>query len=303
MRKKTKQLVLTGFLGVMVTGLVFTGYGAAHSRQLKNESKEVQQQLQEEIQSLKQASIRSKIQGWAPARELPAGHVITMEDIVPVELPEGSVPADWLHSREQIAGKILKLGLPPNTLLTGTLLYEEEPTPADLRYREMGFIQLPGALGEKDIVDIRIQFPTGQDYILMSKKKVESLLSGTVTMTMNEAEILSLSSAIVDAYIHKASIYALLYVEPSLQAKAIPTYPANDAVLQLIKKDPNIIKRAEHALNESARSGLEADLDGVSAQSAAEFAGRQSSVTAQPLQRQSSSAEGDQEQFVMGSPE
>ncbi|WP_245954590.1 SAF domain-containing protein [Fontibacillus phaseoli] len=301
MRRKTKQLVLTGFLGAMVTSLIFTGYGVVHTRQLKNESWEVQQRLEDEIQSLKLASIHGKIQGWAPARELPAGHVIQLQDVVPVELPEGTVPADWLGSREQIAGKILKLALPPNTLLTGTLLYEEEPTPADLRYREMGFIQLPGALGEQDIVDIRIQFPTGQDYILLSKKKVESLLSGTVTMTLNEAEILSLSSAIVDAYLHKASIYALLYVEPSLQAKAIPTYPANDAVLQLIKKDPNIVKRAEHALSESARSGLEADLDGVSAQSAAEFAGRQSSATKPPIQ--SSGAVGDHEQFVMSSPE
>lgn len=34
---------------------------------------------------------------------------------------------------------------------------------------------------------------------------------------MTEEEILSLSSAIVDAYLHKASIYALTYVEPQFQ--------------------------------------------------------------------------------------
>ncbi|GJM69319.1 hypothetical protein HMSSN036_15350 [Paenibacillus macerans] len=75
-------------------------------------------------------------------------------------------------------------------------------------------------------MDIRIQFPTGQDYILLSKKKIEALAPGTVTVTLGEAEILSLSSAIVDAYLHKASIYALTYVEPYLQGKSTPTYPA-----------------------------------------------------------------------------
>lgn len=293
-RRRTKQVLLAGLVGAGVAGIIFAGYSVYHTNRMNDSKMAMQQRLEAEIKQLEEAAVESKIQAWAPARELPAGHVIRMEDMVPLELPEDSVPADWLKSKEQIAGKTVKLPLRANTLLTGTLLYEAEPTPDDLRFREMGFIQLPNALGERDVVDVRIQFPTGQDYILLSKKKVEALASGMVTMTLDETEILSLSSAIVDAYLHKASIYALLYVEPSLQTKALPTYPANDAVLQLIRKDPNIVKRAEHALNASSRAGLEADLAGITDQSAAEFAGRQAASM------MSSSPAGDTQQFVLG---
>lgn len=301
-RRKTKHLIYAGLAGMIVSGIVFGGFMIVQTTKMTEDRKEVQGRLEAEILSLQEEAVSSKIQGWTPARELPAGHVITLEDLMPVELPEDSVPEDWLKTREQITGKTVKLAIRPNTLLTDTLLYEEEPTPSDLRFREMSFIQLPGALSEQDVVDVRIQFPTGQDYILLAKKKVRSLASGTVTMTLNEGEILSLSSAIVDAYLHKASIYALLYVEPSLQAKAIPTYPANEAVLKLIKQDPNIVGRAEHALSNFARSGLEADLGGMSAQSAAEYAGYQATqtqATPSPLS-EADSQSGGQEEFVMG---
>ncbi|WMT42914.1 hypothetical protein RE628_11870 [Paenibacillus sp. D2_2] len=143
----------------------------------------------------------------------------------------------------------------------------------------MGFIQLPGELKQKDVVDIRIQFPTGQDYILLSKKRVESLSPGVVTSTLNEEEILLLSSGIVDAYLHKASIYALKYVEPYLQREAIMTYPPSDAVLQVIRKDPNIVDMAEHALTATIRAGLEGDLASVTSQRAAEFMSQKSTST------------------------
>lgn len=77
---------------------------------------------------------------------------------------------------------------------------------------------------------------------------------------MTEEEILSLSSAIVDAYLHKASIYALTYVEPQFQTPAIATYPANSEVLKLLESDPNIVRRAEQELSRQVRSSLESSL-------------------------------------------
>lgn len=292
--RKTKQLFLAGTAGAVLTGVILAGLMFYQSEQMNEERSELQYRLESEIRELKADAANNKVQGYVLNREFTAGHAITMEDLTLVELPKDSVPPDLLKTKEAVAGKIIKLSVRPNTLLTESLLYEEEAASDDLRFREMGFIQLPAALRDQDIVDVRVQFPTGQDYILLSKKKIRSLHEGIVTMTLNEEEILSLSSAIVDAYLHKASIYALLYVEPSLQAKAVPTYPANEAVLQLIKKDPNIVERAERALNLSSRIGLEADLAGLSAGAAAEFAGQQASAGSSiPM----SDAE---QQFVMG---
>lgn len=104
---------------------------------------------------------------------------------------------------------------------------------------------------------------------------MKDLQASTLTLTLTEPEILSLSSAVVDAYIHKASIYALTYVEPELQLSAIPTYPANDQVLKLISKDPNILKRAEQGLSHTSRALLEKDLSSLTPESSSDFEGKQ----------------------------
>jgi len=274
-RKRTRQFIYAGIVGAGIVGLAFAGYAVYASGQLEQVRTSVAKQYESEITALKQASV-DVVYGWTLSREVPAGERITRQDLASIVLPADSVPGDWLKASEDIIGKSAKITVAPNTLLTGSLLFEEGAVSDDLRYREMGFIQLPNELKQKDVVDIRIQFPTGQDYILLSKKRVDSLSPGVVTSTLNEEEILLLSSGIVDAYLHKASIYALKYVEPYLQREAIPTYPPSDAVLQVIRKDPNIVDMAEHALTATIRAGLEGDLASVTSQRAAEFMSQKS---------------------------
>lgn len=286
-RKRTRQVIYAGIVGAGIVGVAFAGYAIHASSQLEQMRTSIAKQYEDEISALKQAS-GAVVTGWTLSREIPAGERITRQDLASIDLPVNSVPGDWLKASEDIIGKAAKITVAPNTLLTGSLLFEEGAVSDDLRYREMGFIQLPGELEQKDVVDIRIQFPTGQDYILLSKKRVESLAPGVVTSTLNEEEILLLSSGIVDAYLHKASIYALKYVEPYLQREAIPTYPPSDAVLQVIRKDPNIIDMAEHALTASIRAGLEGDLASVTSQRAAEFMSQKSSSTSVRISQEGS---------------
>lgn len=275
LRQRTKQLIIAGLAGAGVVSILFAGYAIYQVKHMHKMKASLVRDYETQIQRMKDEKQRQSISGWALVRDISAGHPIRIEDVRRVELPADSVPANFIKSKDEISGTNAKIALSSRTLLTTGLLYSDDPTSHDLRWREMGFVQLPAALVKNDVVDVRIQFPTGQDYILLSKKKIEQLKGESVTVTLDEMEILTLSSAIVDAYLHKASIYALTYVEPQLQAKAIPTYPANEAVLQLIKKDPNIISRAEHALSHATRRILESDLSGVSPQKAAEFAGRQ----------------------------
>lgn len=283
LRQRTKQLLVAGIAGGGIVGILFAGYAVYQARQVDEMRTSLVREYEIQIERLKEE--KASIFGWTLARNISAGHPIRAEDLRRVELPADSVPANYIKSKDEIDGRNAKIDLTSQTLLTPELLYKEAPTPHDLRWREMGFVQLPASLQKNDVIDVRIQFPTGQDYILLSKKKAEQLNGGSVTVTLDEMEILSLSSAVVDAYLHKASIYALAYVEPQLQTKAIPTYPANKAVLELIKKDPNIVSRAEYALSHASRQILEADLSVMSPQKAAEFAGRhaeRSAAAAQP---------------------
>ena len=106
-----------------------------------------------------------------------------------------------------------------------------------------------------DYIDIRLSLPSGQDYIVVSKKEVTvPEIAGlpsenTIWVNLSEAEIILLNNAIVEAYkIPGSKIYANLYTEPGMQTAAIITYTPSREVANLIDADPNIVDRAKSEL-------------------------------------------------------
>ncbi|HEX3029544.1 MAG TPA: hypothetical protein VHT34_09630 [Clostridia bacterium] len=143
----------------------------------------------------------------------------------------------------------------------------DEKISHDLRREEFNSFLLQSDILKDQFIDVRICFPNGENYIILSKKKVRdlSIEKNTIWLWLDDKEILSISSAIVDAYIHKGSkIYTNTYVAPGMQKVAIPTYPVNPSVLALIKSDPNILPEAKKGLNGQVRALLDARLGGIS---------------------------------------
>ncbi|MCQ4085602.1 SAF domain-containing protein [Saccharibacillus sp. JS10] len=197
---------------------------------------------------------------FALTRNIQAGEEIGEDDLIQVQVIKATVPDNMLSSTDAI-GRYAKVDLPQNTPVSESLLYDGEVTPNDLRNQEFRLIELPSRLQIGEFVDIRVKFPTGEDFIVLSKKRTENLSAGTLWIQMNEREILTMSSSIVDAYLNDASIYAVSYVEPGLQQAAKVTYPSNTAVLDLIENNPNIVEKAKTELERRMRSKLESGLD------------------------------------------
>jgi hypothetical protein len=85
-----------------------------------------------------------------------------------------------------------------------------------------------------------------------------------VRLWLDESEIHNISSAIIDAYIHPGTkIYVVTYIMPELQEAAIPFYAANEDVLDLMRRDPNIVAKASDALAREMRAALERNLNSV----------------------------------------
>ncbi|OMF15320.1 flagellar biosynthesis protein FlgA [Paenibacillus amylolyticus] len=263
LRKQSRQLIYAGLIGAGAVGLVFGGYVIYNVKTMGDVRSAVEARYlsayEEKEAELKQ-QWNSGAQGWVTIRDIEAGEPILPEDLKLVAVPDVQAPRNLWSSTKQMEGQVAKIELKKGTAITTEMVYEDTPAPPDLRNRELQVVLLPSSLVKGDIIDVRIQFPTGQDYVLLSKKKVERLNAATLWITMTEEEILSLSSAIVDAYLHKASIYALTYVEPQFQTPAIATYPANSEVLKLLESDPNIVRRAEQELSRQVRSSLESSL-------------------------------------------
>jgi len=151
---------------------------------------------------------------------------------------------------------VAKTDLYPNTILTKDMLsLEENQTTNDIRTEQYNMIVLPSDLKNEETIDVRLRLPTGQDYIVLSKKKVNiPEMAGvpsatTIEVNVSEDEILTMSAAIVDAYrITGSKLYAIRYAEPGMQEKATTTYIPAAETLRLIQDDPNIVDRAKATL-------------------------------------------------------
>ena len=145
---------------------------------------------------------------------------------------------------------VMKVGVPKGCTVTKDMVVEmNDQTQNDQRIQEYNMIILPSELKNGSYVDIRLRFPTGEDYIVISKKKVLQCTADTIWMKLSEDEILTLGNAIVEAYVAEGTkLYATMYAEPGVQNAAIPTYPVSQAVLKLINSDPNIRVEAKNGL-------------------------------------------------------
>lgn len=160
---------------------------------------------------------------------------------------------------------IAKINMYANSIVTlDSLAKSDQIVTNDKRYVEYNMLTLPTTILEGDFIDIRITFPNGQDLIVVSKKEVKSILGDTIGLELTEGEIVMMESAIVEAYIMKASkLYAIQYIEPGMQTAAIKTYTPTEAVQGLIERNPNLTIEAktgfQNRFNADIRAWANAD--------------------------------------------
>ena len=143
-----------------------------------------------------------------------------------------------------------KINLNKGTVITQDMISSSsDEVSSDVRLQEYNMIVLPSKLEQGEFIDIRLRLPNGEDYIVISKKQVKQTSEDTIWINVTEDEILTMSNAIVEAYIMKGSeLYATTYVEAGIQDKSTPTYPVSYEVLKLIESDPNIVTTARNEL-------------------------------------------------------
>ena len=209
----------------------------------------------------------AKIFVYALSQDVKAGANVKLTDDegIPmtklIEVKVSEAPATAIH--KQVEGVLLdefyskvdentlyKIDLKAGTILTEEMFIQSEDiTEHDTREQEYNMVILPTYLAKDDYVDIRLRLPSGEDYLVVSKKKVVDTDDETIWMNMSEEEILTLSNAIVEAYqIIGSELYATTYIEPGIQNTATVTYVPSTSVAQLINADPNVVQKAKEEL-------------------------------------------------------
>lgn len=164
---------------------------------------------------------------------------------------DGVVEPKYAEDGTQIFKTIkIKLDVPSGTIVTKKMIYEDGYQVEDSeRIQEYNMIALPSTLKNGDHIDIRLTMPTGQDYIVLSKKEVIGTTDTGLWIKVTENEILTMNNAIVESYILPGTkLYAIQYTEAGMQKEAIPTYQVGLEVKNLMDRDPNVTQRARDEL-------------------------------------------------------
>lgn len=162
---------------------------------------------------------------------------------------------------------IAKVDLKANTVITTDLISKSDNVLTnDVRKQEYNMLVLPTDLQTGDYIDVRLMMPSGQDYIVVSKKEVEIPVIGsvdsedTIWINLREDETLHMSNAIVEAYrVTGSKLYVTKYTEAGMQDAATPTYPINQEVAALIERDPNVLSKALEELKNRYNASLRND--------------------------------------------
>lgn len=264
-RLRTKQLLQAGGVGAAAMLVVASTTSYFIIDHVKDEAFEDKKSYQAELAEYKnEAHANQSV--IALKKEVNKGEKITESMVQEVFVPRNASGTDKTKlSLANISNGnyFAKTDMPKNTLVSTSVLYKDVNVSNDLREAEYGFIELPSDLKKDEYIDIRIQFPNGDDYVLLGKKKAKNILGVTTWIDIDEGEILTMSSAIVDAYLEGARIYALKYVDEHMQKISQMNYPVKANVATLISEDPNIVNRAKLNLEMQNRERLDEALENL----------------------------------------
>lgn len=187
------------------------------------------------------------------------GQEITEDLIVEQSIPS-SFKNDSFASSEDVVGLYSKVAITPGSPITKDMVMSEEVIDS-LREVDISGNRWPIGLKEGDYVDLRITYPRGEDFIVLSHKRVMSITDQTLKVHMTEEEQQLYQAALVDFYLSRgygSDLYLTKYVEPGVQEKADVYYSVPSNVEAVCRKDPNIVNLAQVAVEKTLRDMINA---------------------------------------------
>lgn len=250
-KKYVLAIVITASLGVIAACGVAFGMKYHYDGEMATQQVSFESQISElnsEINSVKKTAL-------VPTEDIKWGAEIK-EDMVEEKSIYSDLGEDSYMTADQI-GSIAKIDLPAGMPIYADSVAEE--THEGTREIEVNYVNLNTNLVDNDVVDIRVKFPNGEDYVVCSKQVLRNLnlASANLFLWVTEDEILCLNSAVVDANINGGKLYVTHYVEPALQTESVANYQPNIDVLNLIAQDPNIVDVSKRNLSATVRSEME----------------------------------------------
>lgn len=244
-QRRSRQSFLIGFLIALIAMAIVVGFLLVKISSL-NEDLEA---TQKEIPGSQTV--------YVAAQDIKSGDKITADFFMPKTIKTNTdlsiyLTPDFFEYDDEgnPIEYIVKSDIPFDSMVLTSMLYKDgEQLRNDQRLIEYNMIVLPTQLKNGDYIDIRYMLPTSEDYIVLSKKYVEQTTATSIWIKVTEEEMLSMNSAIIDAYTIKGSkLHATIYTDPGMQEASILTYPVNDDILNIMNSNENILDDAKKEL-------------------------------------------------------
>lgn len=252
-------MILAGVAGALITGLPLLGTMVFFTM----ENLAVRQQV-EEYRRKEEKTEHGVI--YILNTEKERGEILEQQDVIAVEV-NGELFGMQTVALDRLIGRQIRISAEAGTMVSEGLLAEETLPEEDQRRLELNYIRIPELLNQGELIDIRVHFENGEDYIVTGKKKVLTLqredgygTKGLIEIQVSEEEILKLASVKADYdWYENTLVYAVIYADEG-QVEARDTYPVNLDVYTLSRWDPNVVKRVMTAENQEKRKILEENL-------------------------------------------
>lgn len=186
-------------------------------------------------------------------RDVNENNPVREEDLKSVKLPRDMNAESLIVDKKKLKKAAYSADYKKGAILYQNMVYDYDEVKSDLRACELNDIILPKGIEVGKHIDVRIRFPNGLDFVVLSKKKLlsvekaeEEATTSACRLHLNAEEILRISSAVVDSTMNEgAYLYGTVYLDSMTQKESKITYPNNAAVAEWIKKDANVTIKIE----------------------------------------------------------
>ncbi|MFA9463293.1 MAG: hypothetical protein ACERKN_03265 [Velocimicrobium sp.] len=246
-----------GVFFVCTLAFLFIVFMVIAWRKQTRAAKELENGYQAKVQELKDLKDKKEQFVYVLTRDIKASERISSMDVSYEQVYSSMDESMFATIGEEY--KVALIDLPKGTQILDSML-SKEVVDSHIREEAFNVFYLSRNLEEYDVVDIRIFYPTGENYIVLSKKVLKGISQETANcrLWLDEQETLLISSAIVDAYrVPGAYLYTTKYVEHTIQEASVVTYTPSAETIDLIEASPNILELAKLTLHKSVRNKLE----------------------------------------------
>lgn len=188
-----------------------------------------------------------------------AGDEITADNVEEMKTYSSLLTEQYITDIDSILGSYYKVALNPGTPILHNCVMEEELDDTQ-RERDVVLDHLTVGLEPGDYIDIRITMPYGDDYVVLTHKRVWEINDQSIKLHLNELEWNTYQGALIDYFLNAeygCTIYGDKYVEPGLQEDAVPFYAVPSNIAALMQRNPNIVNKEDAASLVEWRASLE----------------------------------------------